>query len=79
MKEFKCTSKIKHAFMKFYALERLVEKYVENDNHHRAVETQILSEQQRQKAWGYIYELYPKITNKPFEYINSKNILRTLK
>lgn len=58
---YKTTSKIEYAFRKGKAMKALAESYVIHDKHDRAVRAFRDVEMLMDKAWGLVYELYPKL------------------
>lgn len=61
-KKYKGTSKIARAFQKANAMQILMESYVMQDNHKRAVQCSRDHVVLIDKAWELIYELYPKLS-----------------
>lgn len=63
-KKYPVTSQIVRAFERSAARQHLLEMYIKNDNHNRAVKTseewQILYD----KAWETVYKLYPELRSK---------------
>lgn len=60
-KKYHVTSKIKYAFIKKDAMEKLGEAYIKQNKHDRAVSTFNDAEVLRHNAWHLVYDLYPSI------------------
>lgn len=75
-KEYKTTAKIRYAFIKSTAMQKLAECYVENDKHDRAVKAFIDYDILLKKAWGNVYELYPALKDKSLRHDHANKIVR---
>lgn len=67
-KKYPVTSKIKYAFQKRSAREKLGHLYVVTDKHSHAVRTFEEAEVLKDKAWQLVFELYPKLKGKNIVY-----------